>query len=164
MRDGTIEQLGSPKNIYDHPETEFVARFIGHCNVISASVATSSKEWTTCDAGGLGLLRAGGSTELAPGTSLSLALRPETIEILPNLDDMSQVNRTKVTVTDVDFTGSTYMIRAHAPDGQVLGIQMNRRGAPSRLPQPGNEIAIGWTEETLTFLKRSDDHGTPSDV
>lgn len=36
MNDGAIEQLGPPHSIYDHPETEFVARFIGHCNVVHA--------------------------------------------------------------------------------------------------------------------------------
>jgi iron(III) transport system ATP-binding protein len=34
MRDGKIEQSGSPEDIYERPETEFVARFIGSTNIL----------------------------------------------------------------------------------------------------------------------------------
>ena len=40
MKDGVIEQLGTPMDIYDHPRTRFVADFIGESNVFEGKVIT----------------------------------------------------------------------------------------------------------------------------
>ena len=44
MHDGAIEQLSPPQTVYDRPGTEFVARFIGHCNVVHAIVSEAATD------------------------------------------------------------------------------------------------------------------------
>src|SRR5439155_1614735 len=42
MRDGRIEQIGTPEEIYDRPASRFVADFVGDCNLIDGTVQPSS--------------------------------------------------------------------------------------------------------------------------
>ena len=87
MRNGTIEQLSPPQTVYDHPETEFVARFIGHCNVVRAVVSRVGDGFASCDAGALGTIRVAANPELEVGAPVALALRPEAIELSSRRSD-----------------------------------------------------------------------------
>ena len=47
MKDGKIEQLGTPKEIYEHPQTQFAATFVSKCNLIKGT--WKNNEFTTLD-------------------------------------------------------------------------------------------------------------------
>ena len=153
MDDGAIEQLSDPQTIYDEPETEFVARFIGHCNVVHATVSESGDGHAWCDAGALGRLRMAATSETVTGAQIAVALRPESIE-LSSGDGVRGFNGAPATVTDVRFTGSTHVVGMRAADGRVIEAEINRREAPSRLPVPGDEVCLRWSESALTPLRR----------
>src|SRR3712207_3818245 len=78
MRDGVIEQLGPPREVYERPATEFVATFLGASNLIDAvAVATE---------GGQSLVEAASGRFLVPGgfpagRRLRLAVRPERVRV-----------------------------------------------------------------------------------
>ena len=153
MRNGTIEQLSPPQVVYDYPETEFVARFIGHCNVVRAVVSRIGDGFASCDAGGLGTIRVAANPGFKVGAPVALALRPEAIELSSGVR-MEGPNRALVTVSDVRFAGSTHVVGLRAGDGQEIEAALNRREAPSRLPAPGEEVAVHWSERAITPLRR----------
>ena len=155
MNDGTIEQLSRPQTIYDHPETEFVARFIGHCNVVHAVVSEVGDAYATGNAGALGTIRMAAAPELDVGARVALALRPEAIELSSGARTR-EFNHARMTVSDVRFTGSTHIIGMQAKDGREIEVELNRREAPSRLAAPGEEVTVHWSESALTPL-RSDE-------
>ena len=155
MNDGAIEQLNAPRVVYDHPETEFVARFIGHCNVLQATVSRIEGGRAVCDAGALGVVTMAASPGVEVGAPVALALRPEAIELLPAIRQ-GNTNQALMTVIDVRFTGSAYVIGMQAADGQEIEVEAHRREAPARLPAPGEEIAVGWANDALTLLRRDD--------
>src|SRR5712691_9690709 len=82
MNDGLIEHLGTPRDIYEHPRTRFVAGFIGTSNLLTgtatqvdggrAVIDVSPDERIVVPVSGEGL---------APGSPLELTVRPEKIEI-----------------------------------------------------------------------------------
>ena len=82
MNDGAIEHLGTPRDIYEHPRTRFVAGFIGTSNLLTgtatqvdgdrAVIEVSPDERIVVPVSGAGL---------APGSPLELTVRPEKIEI-----------------------------------------------------------------------------------
>lgn len=155
MDAGAIEQLSPPRTIYDHPETEFVARFIGHCNVVHAVVSGIDDGHALCDAGALGRMRTTASPSLEAGARVALGLRPEAIELCSGARTR-EANHAVMTVADVRFTGSAYVIGLRAADGRELDAELNRREAPPRLPAPGEEIAVQWAEDALMPLRRDD--------
>jgi iron(III) transport system ATP-binding protein len=80
MKDGVIQQIGTPRSIYHRPVNTFVANFIGSTNLISgtASGRTVSVEGYQAEIPSL-------REPLAEGTAVKLSVRPE--ELLPAADD-----------------------------------------------------------------------------
>jgi len=76
MNQGAIEQVGSPKEIYFHPRTRFVAGFFGDNNLIDGVWAGAGMIDTA-----LGALPAGGSSAAQKGSKVLLAIRPESLRL-----------------------------------------------------------------------------------
>ena len=73
MNKGALEQVGTPREIYEQPATPFVADFVGRVNVLSA-VSLGAGRY---QAGRLALSAVNGATPHAAGTRVRLYLRPE---------------------------------------------------------------------------------------
>ncbi len=76
MNQGIIAQMGSPMNIYYHPNSEFVADFIGEANFLEGTVASVEGDRCTVDIAGhpVQVLNPDG---FQPGQACKLVLRPE---------------------------------------------------------------------------------------
>ncbi|MGX9146946.1 ABC transporter ATP-binding protein [Mesorhizobium sp. 128a] len=127
LRDGRIEQIGTPLGLYHDPDNAFVAGFIGspRMNFLSA----------TAQAGGR--LAAGGieiqspvPTRFEPGTRLQLGLRPEHL-------DLREGPGFKATVELVEALGSTCYLHATLATGETIVAE--RR---SSLPRTGDTITL----------------------
>lgn len=131
MNAGNIEQEDSPQNVYDHPETLFVARFIGRMNFIPATAAT----------GAIDIL--GRRFPDAKGLSgtVTAAVRPEDVEFA---DDES----------DHSIPGSVrqLMILGHyaelTVDTQAGAVKMFVPRESARDIHPGQNVRIGFTRVT----------------
>jgi len=126
MRDGRIEQIGSPTDVYERPATRFVASFIGQMNFLEGRI--ESGEFT----GPLGRLPAGDSG-LAAGAKAVLAVRPERVAIEPVREGGAGVGGAGVdgVVEDVAFRGETTHFRLRLPGGETLRVSRGAIGGPS---------------------------------
>ncbi|TIX90180.1 sn-glycerol-3-phosphate ABC transporter ATP-binding protein UgpC [Rhizobium sp. P44RR-XXIV] len=81
MRDGYVEQIGSPLDLYDHPANLFVAGFIGSpgMNLIRGKVSTAGAPTFIADGGGQLPLPDGAMLE--PGAEIIYGIRPEHLTI-----------------------------------------------------------------------------------
>lgn len=97
MSAGRVEQLGTPTEVYRRPSTAFVARFVGTMNEFAAEVGTG----TEVSVGGR-RVEVPAAASLAPGTPITLLVRPEDLQLtddgLPG------------TVASVTFQGSTTLV------------------------------------------------------
>jgi iron(III) transport system ATP-binding protein len=82
MRDGKIEQVDSPRRIYERPRSKFVADFIGTSNFIDGSVEARDGDVYTVRTED-GVLRVPSESEFAVGAAVVVAARPEHIDIRP---------------------------------------------------------------------------------
>jgi putative spermidine/putrescine transport system ATP-binding protein len=82
MRDGRMEQVGSPDRVYREPATPFVAGFIGTMNLVEGTIAGGVFE-----RGGLTV-----SLPVADGPA-TIAVRPESLGIAPSVDAASHIHR-----------------------------------------------------------------------
>ena len=71
MNLGRIEQVASPYEVYERPQTQFVASFIGHTNTLEGTLTAAGQ----VEAGGVGL-RAVDETGCPPGTPVAVCVRP----------------------------------------------------------------------------------------
>lgn len=116
MNHGTIEQVGTPLEIYRSPASAFVADFVGTMNFVPAVVA------------GAGRVAIEGGTELAshsvdglaPGTKVRACVRPEDVRI--EGVDADTANAFDATITDMEFLGSFF--RARLVPGSATGASI----------------------------------------
>ena len=82
IKDGRVEQVGAPRDIYDRPRTHFVAEFVGTTNFVSGKVLGADagpKRWAVDTA--LGVLIVEPSDPLAPGSKVTFSVRPENLQV-----------------------------------------------------------------------------------
>jgi iron(III) transport system ATP-binding protein len=107
MNDGQIEQMGSPINIYDEPETPFVADFIGVMNFLPVTV--SDKNCVT-----LGDLRLQCDTgDYSIGTNISCAVRPE--DVLLGDAEGDAENLIEMVISEIEHLGSFVRVFLKSP-------------------------------------------------
>ncbi len=97
---GEVQQIGMPRQIYEHPNNRFVADFIGETNFVPARVEAIG-EFVTVDIGGMEVLGTGPTSSLAIGQEVTLAIRPEKVNLYPtgevepkqalDLDEMAEL-------------------------------------------------------------------------
>ncbi|WP_338722740.1 ABC transporter ATP-binding protein [Devosia sp. XK-2] len=115
MRDGVIEQQGSPLELYDSPATRFVGGFIGSpaMNFISGTIAADGRS-ILLDMQDTGALPIG--RQLEPGRKVIVGLRPEHIEV--GTGATGQISQP---VAVVESTGSlTYLTTGATPELTVV--------------------------------------------
>jgi putative spermidine/putrescine transport system ATP-binding protein len=146
MRDGCIEQIGSPAAIYERPTTPFVAAFIGTLNALPVEAVDPSAG--TLLLGGR-VLRAGTAFSESLGRELVLGLRPESIELGPprpkGAPDSPGRNEIDGVVEDAMFLGSIVRLSVSAEGRRVLVDAFNdpRR----RPPAPGAAVSLSFPPE-----------------
>ena len=142
MHNGRIEQLGTPKEIYEKPATRFVANFIGTSNFLSGAV-------TRRDAHGYLVTGAGGLTLQVDGTppneaDVTVSLRPESIAIAPaGAPAAPGPNRLRVVVEQVVYHGLNTQFHLRRPGGEPLIVvrQNDTRDEPF---DTGAEVDVSW--------------------
>jgi iron(III) transport system ATP-binding protein len=122
MRDGHIEQLGTPREIYESPANHFVANFIGATNFIAGEIVTDSTDATggclvrtalgdiSCEAGG----------RPAGGGKVLVAVRPEHT-VISSERPAAEVNVFEAEVAEWIYLGEStdYVVRAQNVDLHV---------------------------------------------
>jgi putative spermidine/putrescine transport system ATP-binding protein len=112
MNKGRIEQVGTPSQIYNHPQTAFVASFVGTVNLLHATVQDPVDGIVLVH--GQPLTGVGAVRDKRPGDSVTLALRPEVIA-LAGAGGVGDGLRG--TVEDVTFLGTLVRVLARVgPD------------------------------------------------
>ncbi|WP_379067291.1 putative 2-aminoethylphosphonate ABC transporter ATP-binding protein [Mesorhizobium sp. UC22_110] len=112
MNHGVIEQVGTPSEVYRHPNTLFVADFIGETNQFPARMIDSE----TVGLVGTELVCA--SCEVTPGSDVTAVIRP--VDIIPHsLDGREDIktpqNLIDVTVLEMEFLGAFWRCRLSSP-------------------------------------------------
>ncbi|WP_187968346.1 ABC transporter ATP-binding protein [Aquibium microcysteis] len=116
LRDGRIEQAGSPLDLYNTPRNSFVAGFIGspRMNFIDVTVTAIDAEGVALkDAAGNAYRAAVSGEGLTPGQAAELGIRPDHLEI-------GDVDGTAVTVQSVEQLGGESYLYCEAADGTKL--------------------------------------------
>jgi spermidine/putrescine transport system ATP-binding protein len=145
MNAGRIEQLGNPRELYEHPATRFVANFIGTSNILTGRLERRGDGWALA---GLGpdqrvlVAEAGAGRE---GQEVELAVRPEKI-VLRTEHDPPAPGRSalRVKITEVVYLGTSTQYRTVTDGGQSVAVYRQNASAT-----PGADVLtgqVGWLE------------------
>jgi spermidine/putrescine ABC transporter ATP-binding subunit len=118
LRSGELEQVATPREIYNRPATAYTARFIGQTNVLPGRV---EKGMAQCGA-------LAWPCE-APDGPATFSLRPESIWLHDAAaPDTHDAVRFRATIRNQTFGGPTDLLEASCPDGRVLLVRIPSRG------------------------------------
>ena len=143
MNGGKIDQLGTPEDIYDRPESEFVARFIGSSNVIKG-VARDENHISFSGA----TLRVVGA-RLTADQNAAVAIRQHDIQISTNMPQ-SPDNAVKAVVTRQVFLGASRDYMVETSDGTTLRAITS----PQSVIPGGSEVWLTLPAERCRALSR----------
>lgn len=141
MNKGKFEQIGSPRDVYDAPETAFVAGFVGDANKLKAKVsAVNGNALTLRSEGGSELKIDAPANTLRIGDSAHVFLRPEAIELCAAQDG---VNVSQAEVTSILFNGANSSITVKDRSGDILKVALYQTGSSANL-RIGDNVSVRW--------------------
>ncbi len=144
MQHGRLAQVGSPAEVYERPNSRFVAEFLGAANILPA-VASAD-----------GLLLPGldvtvrTAAPIAPGPAL-LALRPERLRVGAAGD---APNRLTAVVTEHSYAGETLTHSVRLVDDTVVRVtQSLHDGLGAVQPVVGDTVTLSWQPDACIVLR-----------
>jgi spermidine/putrescine ABC transporter ATP-binding subunit len=127
MNNGEIEQIGTPEEIYNHPKTPFVARFIGSINEFTGTILEVSREQARVQVAGhewqVTAKRRGSRPlpDLAVGDLASILIRPENIRLEAGTS-LSTGNRVTGTLKEILYQGPMTQFIVESPELSGMNI------------------------------------------
>jgi spermidine/putrescine transport system ATP-binding protein len=151
MSDGRIEQVGTPKEVYEEPATEFAADFLGAANLMDARVTGESGEGTCrLRLGDAELVATRGDVE-ARG-EVKIVIRPERVRI--EAFDASGQNRIPAMIDRAVYVGPLTQLIVRLPGGQLLHSMIPNDGTRAGWEQ-GTPVSAFLPPEALRVLRGS---------
>ena len=121
MRSGSIEQIGTPREIYDEPVSRFVAGFIGEINFFEGVVVETSQKGCSVRVEGADKLIHATCREVPPaGTPVTLAVRPEHLRL--SLAQDTAVSCLEGEILDSAFRGDVQIVRVKVGSQSVVRV------------------------------------------
>jgi len=150
MRQGRIEQLGAPEELYERPATEFVAGFLGVSNLLDGEVASRDDRYAEVRLADGTMLRAP-SSALNGETKVRLGIRPEKLRVIAIGDDSvagfdGESNAIEGTVLDASYIGVSTQYLVKTADGHTLTVyaQNLETGGASEVLADGQRVRLTW--------------------
>jgi spermidine/putrescine transport system ATP-binding protein len=155
MHDGQIKQLGTPRDVYERPRTEFVADFVGASNRLDATIV-AARDVGRYDAEvvGVGPMCAAGVDGMRPGEHVRAIVRPEAISTgAPQADEAGISAR----LTDIAYLGHHVSCVAETANGRQLAISMPQAHVKLEV---GADCMLRWPFDA-TWLLPAEDGAAP---
>jgi spermidine/putrescine transport system ATP-binding protein len=145
MNAGRIEQLGNPRELYEHPATRFVANFIGTSNILTGRLERRGDTWALAGLGPDERVLVGDAGQTQPGQEVELAVRPEKVVLRAEQDPPPPGQcALRGRVTEIVYLGTSTQYRTVTDGGQAVAVYRQNTSAT-----PGADVLtgqVGWLE------------------
>jgi spermidine/putrescine transport system ATP-binding protein len=159
MNAGRFEQVGTPQELYYHPQTPFVAAFVGANNRVAGAATRVDGDAVELTTAAGTALRARGQGAIAVGDAVEAFVRPEAIDLARAATELpAAAQRFAGTVESLLFDGanSAVLVREQATRAEIR-IALPQTGRYADLA-PGETIAFGFDPQRAVCF-RAGDHG-----
>jgi spermidine/putrescine transport system ATP-binding protein len=150
MNRGRIEQLGQPSELYERPQTSFVARFLGASNLLPGTV----------DEAGAVRLKSGAVVRVADplpprGASIAVGIRPEKLR----LGGSAEANRLSGTVKELSYVGVATQYVVETTDGPLAVYVQNTEPGATAVPA-GTAVNLSFGPESAFVVELTEEEQT----
>jgi putative spermidine/putrescine transport system ATP-binding protein len=159
---GVLQQVATPRALYDTPANLFVAGFVGECNFLPCRIAETQDDETRITLGD-GRSLCIGASSLPAGAPALLAVRPEAIAIVPARAEDLGADALPARVRDVVFLGEVVRITVEMSDGRALAVRRPAAAVGAAIA-PGAQVALAWQPGHARLFPPQDQAGTPGNA
>jgi putrescine transport system ATP-binding protein len=156
MNRGQVIQVGAPSEIYEFPQSRFVADFVGTTNLFEGTVigsepghlivrcAETGCDWIVDELG-----------RFSQGQRVWVALRPEKIRLSKQPVSGARVNQVKGTVWELGYLGNRSTYRIKTETGKVVTVfAQNERRTSEWSIDWSDEVYLSWTANCAVLLNQ----------
>lgn len=144
MHNGQVEQVGTPREIYNRPSSLFVAQFIGRANFLSGKVIEQQSDRLQVDVQGTLVSATASSYSPAVGETVTLMIRPEQLQIQSDAFN-GQDNQVGGKVTSITYIGQLLQLQLETPIGTLLVTKLGHT-------EPTDSLMLGWNANDCTVI------------
>jgi spermidine/putrescine ABC transporter ATP-binding subunit len=154
MNEGRIIQLDTPVELYESPASLFVADFIGESNFLMGRVAETDSDRTAVETDDGLTIWVQKLNQMDTGEDVSVAIRPEKIQILTDAPDASNdiVNRFSGRIEEIIYVGEARIYRVSLAAATIVDVKV-QSGPSTQNFKIGGDIKIGWRTRHGLALK-----------
>jgi putrescine transport system ATP-binding protein len=155
MTEGRVAQLGTPSEMYEYPDSRFVADFLGDVNVLEGRVVEAGRDQVrvhSAEAGCEIVADRGGA--LVAGEAAWVAIRPEKFALSKERPAADTVNCMAGEVWDIGYLGDVSIYHVRLPSGTVVRCtQANRARLVERPITWEDRVWLSWGADASVILK-----------
>jgi spermidine/putrescine transport system ATP-binding protein len=147
MHGGRIEQLGSPADLYERPQTAFVAGFLGVSNLLPGSL--NGDGVVRLDGGGD--VRVPSAVLAGRSGRVAVGIRPEKLRLAAGGERADGANVLEGVVAERSYIGVSTQYVVETPAGPVTVYAQNAEPGAGQAASAGERVTLAWSPEA-TFV------------
>ena len=156
MDAGRFQQIGTPTEIYEFPESRDVANFIGNVNMFEGRVTDNGPDHVIVESKAPACeFYIDHGVSINEGTRVWIALRPEKIRISKTAPEDGGRNSIRGTVHDIGYLGGISTYRVEVDGGQLVEITSPNQSRPKDGNPPidwEQEVYLSWEASSAVVL------------
>jgi putrescine transport system ATP-binding protein len=154
MDRGRLMQVAAPREIYERPNSRWVADFIGEVNLFEGRVLEADASGTVIETAAAGRLRVTSSAGVTIGDTVWVALRPEKVRMAQEQPAAGE-NRVLGQVASIAYLGDLSLYKVRIDGGFVAkAARANTTGLLERAIGVGDQVWLAWPPDAGVVLTR----------
>src|SRR3954453_10200032 len=146
MNHGKVEQLGSPREVYEQPRTAFVADFIGSLNTLDVRIDELVGGYSVSRLADGGRVIATAEGPHSVGETVRVGVRPEHVQLSP-VETSAPDDRARLTGTIADLVSLGMSPQFHVATSAGRIVSNRLAGEPAVRLEAGTQVAVTWPAE-----------------
>lgn len=148
FNDGRLAQVGTSTELYENPQSLFVANFLGDSNILRGQAHIEKDGHVLVNS--CGRFLAPRSERFDSPSPAAISVRPERMRVIPVNATCDDPNRVVGRVSQIIYVGSSRKVEAALPDGTLVRVREQPRDQIQ--VREGSEVAICWPTSAATLL------------
>jgi len=154
MDQGRIVQVATPSELYEQPNSRWVAEFVGDVNLIEGRAVEAAAE-TVIETTSVGRLRTGAASGVKPGDTVWIALRPEKVRLTSERPAAASENCVPGTVRNIAYLGDLSVYKVELDGGFVMqAATANTTRLVERPISWDDRVWLTWARDAGVVLTR----------
>ena len=146
MKDGLVQQVATPRELYERPANAFVAGFIGTSNVLTVRPDSVRDGLAVMDLGNGDRICAP-DTGVGSGGETKIIVRPERMRVWGGRDGEG-MSRVQGTIAEVVYLGSMTQLIIDLKTGERVTVHELNDDLTGALPRTGDPVVVQWAAES----------------